>query len=312
MAIATTSRAASTAAVKATGRGRSPQAQNNITGWAFAAPFVVLFAVFLIWPIIYGFYLSFTGTSLTGSGSGLVGFANYAEAFKDPAMWRALGNTVTFTLMSTVPLVVISLIMALLVNTGIPGQWLWRLSFFLPFLLASTVVSMIWIWMYNPKLGLINDALMKLGMEKPLAWLQNPDTAMGAVVATTVWWTIGFNFLLYLAALQNIPEHQYEAAQIDGATKWRQLIYITIPQLGQTTALIIMLQILASLKVFDQIYQMTSGGPKGSTRPVVQYIYQVGFTGFRLGYAAAISYIFFAIIVILSVVQNRITSRRAS
>lgn len=299
-----------TAAVSA-GRGPSRKARNNMAGWAFAAPFVIFFAVFLIWPIIYGFYLSFTGTSMTGSGSGLVGLANYAEAFTDPDMWRSMGNTVLFTVMSTIPLVIISMVLALLVNTGLPGQWLWRLSFFLPFLLASTVVSLFWSWMYNPELGMINDFLTKFGIE-PVTWLQDEKYAMISVVVTTIWWTIGFNFLLYLAALQNIPEQQYEAASIDGAGGFRQLTSITIPQLGPTTVLIVILQILASLKVFDQIYQMTGGGPAGVTRPIVQYVYEVGFTGFRLGYAAAISYIFFAIIVIISVVQFMVSSRRSA
>lgn len=306
-----TQQAASGAAAAPSGSGRTRKSRNNLAGWAFVAPFTAFFAVFLVWPIIYGFYLSLTGESLTGANSQLVGLANYTEALTDPDMWRSFGNTVVFTLLSTVPLVVVALVMALLVNTGLPGQWLWRLSFFLPFLLASTVVSLFWSWMYNPELGFLNDLLSKIGIG-PVAWLQDENVAMTSIVITTVWWTVGFNFLLYLAALQNIPETQYEAAAIDGASERRQLFSITIPQLGQTTMLILVLQILASLKVFDQIYQMTAGGPAGSTRPIVQYIYESGFTGFRLGYASAISYIFFAIIVILSVVQRRIASRRSA
>jgi multiple sugar transport system permease protein len=126
-----------------------------------------------------------------------------------------------------------------------------------------------------------------------------------------VWWTVGFNFLIYLAALQNIPDQQYEAAALDGAGKWRQLFSITIPQLAPTTALLAILQVLASLKVFDQIYQMTAGGPGGSTRPVVQYVFETGFTGFRFGYSAAISYIFFALIVVISVIQIAATRRKS-
>nr|WP_239579014.1 sugar ABC transporter permease [Microlunatus panaciterrae] len=293
------------------GRGPSRKAQNNLSGWAFVAPFTAFFAVFLVWPIIYGFYMSLTGSSLSGSGQEVIGFANYAEAFGDPDMWHSFGNTVLFTVLSTIPLVVVSLILALLVNTGLPGQWLWRLSFFLPFLLASTVVSLFWTWMYNPQLGMINDVLANFGVE-PISWLQDEKYAMVSVVITTVWWTVGFNFLLYLAALQNIPEQQYEAASLDGAGGWRQLISITIPQLGPTTVLILILQILASLKVFDQIYQMTQGGPSGVTRPIVEYIYETGFTGFRLGYAAAISYIFFAIIVVISLIQAWVNSRRSA
>jgi multiple sugar transport system permease protein len=135
---------------------------------------------------------------------------------------------------------------------------------------------------------------------------------MLAVVVETLWWTVGFNFLLYLTALQNIPEQQYEASALDGAGRWRQLWSITIPQLGQTTLLIVILQVLASLKVFDQIYIMTQGGPGGVTRPVVQYIFESGFTGYRFGYASAIAYIFFAVIIVVSLAQVGFTSRRSA
>jgi multiple sugar transport system permease protein len=168
-------------------------------------------------------------------------------------------------------------------------------------------VSLFWIWMYNPQLGLINAVL---GGDQP--WLTDSRTAMISVVVTTVWWTVGFNFLLYLAALQNIPEQQYEAASLDGAGKWRQLFSITIPQLAPTTLVIVILQILASLKVFDQIYIMTNGGPGGATRPIVQYIYETGFTAYRLGYASAVAYVFFALIVIASMLQMLVTSRRGA
>ena len=286
-----------------------PRAKEQMQGMLFLAPFLVTFLLFLVWPVIYGFYQSLTGQSLTGANGGFIGFANYAEAFGDSQMWRSLGNTVVFTVASTVPLLVVGLVLALLVNLGLPGQWLWRLSFFLPFLLASTVVSLIWLWMYNPQLGLINAVAGSLGLPQP-AWLQDTSLAMASLVITTVWWTVGFNFLIYLAALQNIPDQQYEAAALDGAGKWRQLFSITIPQLAPTTALLAILQVLASLKVFDQMYQMTQGGPGGATRPIVQYVFETGFTGFRFGYSAAISYIFFALIVVISIVQLTASRRK--
>ncbi|WP_210505214.1 carbohydrate ABC transporter permease [Naasia sp. SYSU D00057] len=293
------------AAASRSGRRR----RDNLVGWGFVAPFLVFFVLFLIWPILFGIYLSFTDQSLAGTGGNLVGFANYAEALSDPIMWRSFGNTVWFTVVSTVPLVLIALIMALLVDQGLPGQWLWRLSFFMPFLLASTVASQIWVWIYNPQLGIANAVIGALGME-PVAWLQDADTALYAIIVQTVWWTIGFNFLLYLAALQNIPPQHYEAASIDGAGKWRQLWSITLPQLGPTTVLIVILQILASLKLFDQVYQMLGGVSSPTTRSVVLYIFESGFTGYRFGYSAAISYVFFAIIIIISVAQYPITRRR--
>ena len=283
--------------------------EDNVRGWLYCAPFLVAFVTFLLWPTVYGLWMSFTGRSLTGANAGWIGFANWSEAFADPEVWSSLANTAWFTVLSTIPLVLISLALAVLVNLGIPGQWFWRLSFFLPFLLASTVVSLFWKWLYNPQLGLINDLLGKIGID-PIPWLSDPNTAMHAVVITTVWWTIGFNFLLYLAALQNIPEQLYEAASLDGAGKWRQFLSITVPQLGPTTVLVVVLQILASLKVFDQIYQMTGGGPAGATRPILQYVYEAGFTGYRLGYASAISYIFFFLIIGISIGYLVISSRR--
>lgn len=290
------------------GRGVRRFGRENGVGWAFVAPFGVLFILFLLVPLLIGLYLSFTGQSLTGKGGAFLGFANYAEALADADMWRSMGNTLWFTVLSTIPLVVVALAMAVLVNLGLPGQWIWRLSFFMPYLLASSVVSLFWVWMYNPQLGLIN-AITGLFGGTQVAWLQDPDWAMFAIVVTTVWWTVGFNFLLYLAALQNIPEQQYEAAALDGAGKWRQLFSITIPQLGPTTVLIVILQVLASLKVFDQIYQMTAGGPGGATRSAVQYIFETGFTGYRFGYSSAVSYIFFAIIVIISISRFAFTAR---
>lgn len=299
------------AAARPVRRARSTRSGDRIAGWAFVAPFLVFFVAFLIWPMIHGLYLSFTDISLTGAGGQLVGLDNYAEVLADGDVWRSLGNTAWFTLASTIPLVVIALVMAVLVERGLPGQWLWRLSFFMPYLLASTVISQIWVWIFNPQLGAANGLMRILGLE-PIAWLQDPSTAMIGVVIATVWWTIGFNFLLYLAAIQNIPHQQYEAAAIDGAGSFRQFRSITLPQLLPTTVLIVMLQVLASLKLFDQVYQMTNGGPGGATRSILQYVFEVGFTGYRFGYSAAISYVFFALIIVVTLVQFRLTQRRSA
>ncbi len=312
---ATSSAAAGTTATIITGgadAGRRRHAggrSEHLIGWAFLTPFLIAFVLFLLWPIAHGLYLSFTNQSLTGAGGSFVGFDNYGEALTDPVMWGALRNTAWFTFLSTIPLVLIALVMAVLVDRGLPGQWLWRLSFFMPYLLASTVISQIWVWIFNPQIGAANNILEAMGLE-PIAWLQNPDTNMLAIVIATVWWTVGFNFLLYLAALQNIPPQQYEAAALDGAGPWRQLWSITLPQLGQATTLILLLQILASLKLFDQAYQMLGGLSSDTTRSIVQYIYEAGFVGYRFGYSAAISYVFFALIIIVAVAQALIVRGR--
>lgn len=278
------------------------------TGLGFVAPFVVLAAAFLVFPLLYGLWLSFTGESLTGGG-GPVGFANYVEALGDPLVWRTLGNTVLFTVLSTVPLVLVPLGMALLVDLGLPGQWLWRFAFFAPFLLPVTAVTLVWGFLYQPELGLINSFLTGLGLES-VQWLTTPGVAMLSVVVATVWWTAGFNFLLLLAGLQAVPQHLYEAAALDGAGGWRQTWSVTLPMLSRTIGLVVVLQVIASLKLFDQVYLLTEGGPADSTRSVLQYVYDSGFTGYRLGYASAIAYLFFALIAVISVVQLRLAGRR--
>ncbi|MEV7426651.1 MULTISPECIES: carbohydrate ABC transporter permease [unclassified Streptomyces] len=283
---------------------RDKSAAGRSNGLLFVLPFLVLFGLFLVWPVFHGLWMSLTDSSLALRDTSFVGFANYAEAFGDPDVWRSLGNTVFFTLISCVPLVLGSLAMALLVHSGLAGQWVWRLAFFAPYLLPVTVVTAIWLWLYQPDVGFGNQLLGALGME-PVGWLSDESVAMWSVAALTVWWTVGFNFLLYLAALQSLPEALDEAAAIDGAGAWRRLWSITLPQLRRTTVMVAMLQVLASLKVFDQIYILTKGGPNGSTRPILEYVYDVGFSGYRLGYASAVSYVFFALVIVISVAQLR-------
>ncbi|WP_397334446.1 carbohydrate ABC transporter permease [Nonomuraea sp. 3-1Str] len=271
-------------------------------GMLFIAPFLAVYLAFLVWPLLQGLRMSLSSVNIAGTNDRFVGLANYAEAFADPRMWRSLWNTLVFTVLSTVPLVLLGLALALLVHQLRFMQWLWRLSFFGPFLLPSAVVSLLWLQMiYPPEYGLLNGSL---GTD--VLWLGDPSTAMWSMVLTTVWWTVGFNFLLYLAALQSIPRHLYEAAAIDGASSWHRLRSITLPLLGRTTGVVVVLQLLASLKVFDQIYLMTGGGPEDSTRPIIEYAYDTGFTGYRIGYASAVSYILFAIIVVVSLAQLRL------
>lgn len=275
----------------------------------FAIPYTVVFGLFLVWPILYGLWMSLTDKSLAAPRVRFAGLDNYIEALTDPDVWSSLWNTVFFTLITSVPLVVISFLLAYLVSTGLPGQWLWRLSFFAPYLLPVSVVTGIWGMVYANDFGLINGLLVRLGAAN-IPWLSDANIAMWAIALVTVWWTIGFNFLLYLSALQAIPEHVYEAAALDGAGPWRRLISVTVPMLRPTTVLVVLLQILASLKVFDQIFLLTAGGPDGATRSVLQYIYDVGFVGYRLGYASAVSYLFFALIVVLSLAQVAIMRRQ--
>lgn len=253
--------------------------------------------------------MSFTNQSLASRNVKFVGLQNYIETLTSAEMWSSLGNTIFFTLISTIPLVMLSFILAYLVVTGLPGQWLWRLTFFAPYLLPVSVVTAMWGVMYANDFGFINGLLQHLGIDQ-IGWLSDNQVAMWSIALTTVWWTIGFNFLLYLSALQNIPDQIYEAAQVDGAGSWRRLISVTLPLMKSTTIMIVLLQILASLKVFDQIFLMTAGGPDGATRSIIQYIYDVGFSGYRVGYASAVSYVFFALIVLVSIIQITIVNHK--
>ena len=280
------------------------------SGLPFLVPFLIVAALFLILPILYGLWLSFTEQSLMGNG-GWVGLDNYVEAFGDATMWQTLGHTVAFTVMSTIPLVLIALVMALLVYIGIPGQWFWRLAFFAPYLLPVAVVVQVWTWLFNSDVGFINYWIEQMGLDK-VGWLTDVDVAMWSMVILTVWWTVGFNFLLYLSSLQAIPDLLYEAAEVDGAGFWRKLWSVTLPQLRGTTVLVATLQVIASLKIFDQMFIAFNGGsgPEGSTRPILQYIYDTGFTNYRMGYASAMSYIFFAIVIVITVVFQMVTRSR--
>ncbi|MEV7968498.1 sugar ABC transporter permease [Sphaerisporangium sp. NPDC088356] len=299
-----------TAAVPVTGT-RPPLWRRIPIGLLFVLPFLLFYAAFLIWPTLSAFGLSFFNESLTGTRGEPAGLRNWTEMLGDSAMWSALGNTLYFTLLSTPPLVLVGLVMALLTNRVMPLRWLWRLSFFMPFLLPASVMALIWIWIYQPGFGLLNAGLTAIGLPEA-GWLSDPSLAMVSVVIATLWWTAGFNFLLYLAALQQIPEHLYEAASIDGAGWWHRLWSITLPLLKRTTGLVIVLQLLASLRIFDQVYLIYngSGGPGFSARPVLEYVYDTAFTSFRFGYASAISSFFFVLIVVVSVTQLKLFPSR--
>ncbi|MYZ35096.1 MULTISPECIES: sugar ABC transporter permease [unclassified Streptomyces] len=309
----TTAPAAGTATTPAGGRPagvRGVRRRWTEHGLAFILPFLIVYAFFLVWPLLWGVKMSLGNDDVAGTRSDFIGFDNYAEALGDPAVWSSLWNTVWFTLLSTAPLVVIGLVLALLAHHLRVVSWLWRLSWFAPFVLPSGVVCLMWLWVIYPSdFGFADQLLAAIGLDPGIGWLTDPRYAMISIVITTIWWTVGFNFLLYLAALQSIPQHLYEAAEIDGAGARHRLWHITLPLLRRTTAVVAVLQLLASLKIFDQIYIMTNGGPDDSTRPILQYVYQAGFTNYRIGYASAVSYIFFALIVIVSLIQLRLTRR---
>jgi multiple sugar transport system permease protein len=270
-------------------------------GWGLLAPFLVLYVLFLIGPLVYGAIMSFFNSSIVAKG--LVGSPtvhNYTEALSSPDFWWSVWHTVLFTIETTPPLVVLALALALLVERLRHARWFFRLVFFLPYVVPSASVALVFGWLYAAQIGLFSTWLTDIGITPP-NWLGDQNWAMASVTLMTIWWTLGFNFVLYLAGLQDIPRTLYAAAAVDGASPWAQLRYITIPLLKRTTGLVTVLQVLASLKVFDQIYLLNAGGPNGTTRPALEYIYDVGFTDMRSSYAAAVSMLYFLLILLVSV-----------
>jgi multiple sugar transport system permease protein len=290
-------------------RRRSRDPRGSRLAVLFTAPFFVLFVVFLFWPVLSALRTSLFDESLVG-GSSWAGLGNYGELLEDPNFWAAMWHTAFFTLLSVPPLVLLPLGMALMVSRVRRLQWLFRLAFFAPFVLPVSVVVLVWNWLYQPGFGLINSYLASLGFAE-VNWLGQPGVAMVSAVIATVWWTFGFNFVLYLAGLQEIPRELYEAAATDGATPGQQLRRITLPLLGSTFVLVTVLQVIASLKIFDQIYLLQLGGPgpENSTRPAIQYIYEAGFTQYRIGYASAMSFVFFLAVVAVTLVSMRLIRR---
>src|SRR4051795_12751354 len=300
---------------KATARpitaGGAPRHQNR-AGWLFATPFLALYVAFLIGPVLIGIVISLFNTTTVKSGVGSwVGLSNYAEVLTESDFWASMWHSVLFTLLTTPLLVLLPLLFAILASRIARGRWFYRLAFFAPYVVPSTAVCLIFAFMYTPQTGLVTNAFGWFGLTAP-NFLGSTSGAWFAVVLLTLWWTFGFNFILYTAAIQDISEEVYEAAAIDGAGPWQQIRSITVPLLAPTMSLVLILQVLASLKVFDQIFVLLAGGPNYTTRPVIQYIYDTGFTSYRGGYAAAATMVYFVILVAISAAWALLRNRRAS
>jgi multiple sugar transport system permease protein len=282
------------------GERRAARPRRNWGNLGLLGPFMVLYVLFLIGPLLYDIVMSFFNTSLVLPGLGsFAGLANYRELFGDSRFWQAMWHTIEFTLISTPPLVLLPLFFAIVVNRISRFQWFFRLAFFLPYILPSAVIALIWLWLYEPGYGLVDGFFSLIGLGAP-GWLSSTSVALYSIVIVTVWWTIGFNFILYLAGLQDISRDLYEAAALDGASRWKQTWRLTLPLLGRTTTLVVVLQVIASLKIFDQIYLITAGGPNYATRSAIEFIYDTGFTSQRVGYASAASLVLFVVILIVS------------
>lgn len=277
-----------------------PPGSERRAGLLLSAPFLIVYLLFLAGPLLVGIVLSFFNTTTVKSGlGGWVGLSNYTKVCQDSLFWDAMWHSVLFTLLTTPPLVILALAAAVLAGRMRRGRVFYRVAFFAPYVVPSAVVALIFLWMYTPQVGLLPKVFNGLGLPVP-DFIGSTSGGWTAVTLMTLWWTFGFNFVLYTAALQDVPPELHEAAAIDGAGPWQQIRMITVPLLAPTTSLVLILQILASLKVFDQIYLLLGGGPNQSTRPVIEYIYDTGFTSYRGGYGAAATMVYFVIIVAVS------------
>jgi multiple sugar transport system permease protein len=283
---------------------------NRRTGspWAavlFVLPFAAAFLVFFVVPTLFGLAMSFLDWEmLSGLPPRWVGGANYLEALQDARFLRSLLVTGVFVLL-TVPL---NLLAALGLAAGVSAlpkrQGLYRSLIYLPVLLNITVASLLWRWFYNTKFGLFNKLLQPLGLELP--WLTDPALALPSISLMTVWWTSGVSFLILLTAFQQVSPSLYEAAEMDGAGAWQKFRYVSLPQVMPVLGFCALLEVLASFKVFGQPFLMTGGGPEGATRVAMQYIYETGFSFFRMGYASALSWVAFLLIFAIMLLHRMI------
>ncbi|WP_284645716.1 carbohydrate ABC transporter permease [Paenibacillus silviterrae] len=281
----------------------------SIAAYLFLLPFLAVYSMFMLYPIVKGFITSFNKVSISMEST-FVGTANYVSMAKDKYFWEALWNTFYFVVISTPTLIVVGLGLALIVNAGLKGTTFLRSVYFMPFVLSISVISSIWVFILQPYTGLLNTFLHKLGVVSEVFWLDQPQLAWISILIATVWWTVGFNMVLFLAGLQEIPEDLYEAARIDGAGTWRQFVSITLPSIKSVMLLTVVLQTISSFKLFGQTYLMTKGGPGTSTRTLVQYIYEKGFIERDVGVASSMSYVLFVVTIVFAIIQFKFLSNK--
>lgn len=276
-----------------------------LTAFVLILPFVVIYGWMFIYPTIQMVRLSFTDAPLIGEGK-FVGFKNYARMFADPTFHRAIWNTAYFVLLTVIPGTAVALLIALMVSR-LKG-WLQSIilaAFFLPYILPVTVVYVIWDWLTNVQFGMLQGVIEPIMGRSINVWRTLP-WFMPGVAIITIWWTNGFSILLFLAGLRNIPAELYEAAQLDGATRWQMFTRVTWPLIWPITVLCLTIQLILQLKIFDQVYLFAQGGRTQATMVLVQYIYEQAFQKNAGGYSATIAVALFVIVVVFSVMQYQI------
>lgn len=277
----------------------------------FLSPSLIVFVVFIFLPIAIAFYLSMMKWDLLSADKQFVGLTNYIYYLKDPFFYKVLLNTLYYAA-AHIPLdLVFSLSLALILNKKLKGLSFYRTVYFIPVISSMVAVSAVWIWIYEPESGgLANYFLSLLGIS-PLGWLNDPKWAMPAIIIMSVWKGLGYNIIIFLAGLQNIPDSYYEAARVDGANAWQQFRNVTLPLLSPITYFVVLMGIINSFKVFTQIEVMTpEGGPLNTTSVLVFYLYQEAFHKYRFGRASALAFILFIIVIAITMIQRAYSEKR--
>jgi multiple sugar transport system permease protein len=276
-------------------------------GLLFALPFLALYSLILIFPLLRGVWLSLNQVDLFGDGH-FVGFGNYGRLLQDPVFGASLVNTFEVTLMIVPPLTVLALLLALALNRAGKGAAVIRGIFFSSAVLSVTIVTLIWRFILAPDAGLLGEMWKAIGWQ-PLPFLSDQHLVLPALAITTIWWSMGFPMLLFLAGLQQIPEDMYEAAALDNASRWTVFWRITLPSLRRTLVLVVMLQTAAQLQLFGQSQLLTAGGPSGASRTAVLFLFEAAFGRWELGYASAAAEVLFLIILAVTITQYWATGR---
>ncbi|WP_221567196.1 carbohydrate ABC transporter permease [Alkalihalobacillus sp. TS-13] len=283
--------------------------RNALTPYLFLLPGCVILGAFIFYPLLQAIWLSFTDYNMIVDPT-FVGTENYQKLFDDSMFWKTLIQTLIY-LVGVVPaLIILPIFLAILVNQKLKGIGFFRSAYYIPVVTSWVVVGITWEWVYAEK-GVLNYILEVVGLiNGPVHWLTSEQTALFAVMAVTVWKGLGYYMIIYLAGLQSIPSNLYEAAEIDGANKWQQTIRITIPMLMPSIIIVTVMSSIAAMKVFEEIYIMTGGGPLNSSKTLVFYIYQEAFEKLNMGYASAAGVVLFLITLIFSIVNLKLMGRK--
>jgi multiple sugar transport system permease protein len=282
--------------------------QQAVFGILFMMPWFIGFIVFGLYPMIMSIYYSLCRYDVLRIPQ-FIGFGNYEKLiFEDPYFWTSISNTLVYTVLR-VPLCIIgSLLLAVLVNNAVRGVKFFRTIYFIPSIVTGVVLSVVWLWMFNPQFGLLNSFLAYVGIPGPL-WLLDPNWSKPSMVLMSVWSIGGGRMLVFLAALQGIPKHLYEAVDLDGGGWWAKFKNVTIPMLSPVIFLWSVLEIIFSLQVFVEAYIMTQGGPLNSTMFYNLYLYNKAFNDFEMGYASALAWLLLIISLVITVIQFRLSKR---